>query len=308
MEHGSLPSKTKIDPRLPEFDVKKPDELDYAEPFGTYLADRSCISSSGVRRMMNSPYAFWYWSKHAEEEEDEADHFRIGKAAHLMVLENQKFREHYVVQPDFGAMQSPKNRAKRDEWRAELPAEAVVVTQKELDMLVKMTNNLLNHKTTANFFHNGKPEVTGRFTHPETGIRCRIRPDYFCYDSKGDLFIFDLKTTRVDSESLFKREMEQKRYYEQVAFYAHGMSLILKKQVAGIGVVGMSKSEEAGYPIWLEWVEDDSYDIAKAWNDEALRNLKRSLLTDKWPHQQTEGSMASMSPWRKSEAFPQFDY
>lgn len=307
MEHGILERKTRIDPRLPEMDSTKPDEIVYDEPFSTYLADRSCVSSSGLRKLIQSPYAFWWWSTHPPEDE-ETDYFRFGKAAHMMVLEPKRFRDSFIVQPDFGNMRTKQAQQDKKAWLASLPSDTVVLSEKELEMMVHMSENLLSHKVASNFFKNGKPEVVCRFTHKPTGIRCRTRLDYLCYDTGNDLFVFDLKTTRVDSESLFRREMESKGYYEQVSFYGSAVSQVLKKPVAGMACVGLSKSEEAGYPVWLEWIEDDSRDIANKWNDEALALLRRSLLTGKWPHQQSEGSMAQMSAWRKSEAFPVFDY
>lgn len=308
MEHGPSAKLKKLNPRLPEFDVKKPDELKYDESFESYLGDKTCISSSGLKTVMKSPLHF-LWSatdQVVDEEEEQPDHFRIGSAAHMLILETQKFRENFVVMPEFGPMQSPKNREKRDQWKKELPVGAVILSEKELDDLTNMVESLMSHPQASEFFKNGKPEVTGRFTHKETGIRCRIRPDYTSYTSDGGLYIFDIKTTRMDTKGLFANDAAKKRYDQQLAFYRDGMAQIVNREPQGVALVALEKKPP--YSVWVYWMTDEDLEVGRAWNDEALRNLKRAMTTGKWPGPQTSGEMLEMPAWRRSEAFPMFNW
>lgn len=306
-EHMIVNKLKKMNPGLPEFDVDKPDEIKYDEPFETYLSDRSCVSSSGLKKVMQSPrHYLWYSTETTDDEEEEPAHFRFGRAAHMMVLEPNKFRESFVVQPDFGPMQSKTNRAVRDNWRNSLPADALVLSEKELDDLTNMVESLTCHPQAANFFKNGKPEVTGRFTHKETGIRCRIRPDYISYTPEGGLYIFDIKTTKAENKALFASDAAKRKYDQQIAFYRDGMSQILGREPEAVAFVAMEKKPP--YSVWVYWVTDDDLEVGRAWNNEALRNLKKSLSTGQWPGPQSSGEMMEFPTWRRTESFPQFDW
>lgn len=307
MEHAETKNKQR-DVRLPEHDVDKPDELFYDEDFEKYLADRSCVSSSGVRKMMESPRHFLASVMESKEEDDadEPAHYRFGKAAHMMILEPAKFREYYVTQPDFGPMQSIKNREKRDAWKEGLPAGALVLTEKEIDMLTNMVNSLQMHPEASQFFKAGKPEVTGRFTHKKTGIRCRIRPDYISYNDQGELFIFDIKTTRTTTKGLFATDAAKKKYHCQLAYYADGMAQITGREPSAVALVAMEKVEP--YSVFVYWMDDEDLKKGRELNDFALANLKRSLTTGKWPGPQAHGEMMSLPMWAKDEMPAHFDY
>lgn len=307
MEHGVLKKLKNKNPRLPEFDVKKPDELRYDESFESYLSDKTCISSSGLKKILESPLHFlWSAVEQQEEDGDEPAHFRFGRAVHMAILEPGRFRESYIVQPDFGAMQSIKNREKRDAWKNGLPADATILKQNELDDLQNMIESLMAHPQAANFFRTGKPEVTGRFTHKETGIRCRIRPDYISYTPDGGLYIFDIKTTRMDNKALFASDAAKRKYHLQLAFYRYGMAQITGKPPEAVALVAMEKTPP--YSVWVYWLTDEDLDIGMAWNEEALRNLKRSMTTGKWPGPQSSGEMLELPSWSRTEPFPQFSW
>lgn len=317
MEHGQVINKLKNrNPRLPEFDVKKPDELTYDESFDSYLGDKTCVSSSGLKKILESPLHFLWQQTEPESSEDELEpaHFRIGRAAHMMVMEPAKFRDMHIVVPEFtgytkDGRESPNSKEAKDKkkaWLDKLPPGALFLTQKELEDLTGMVESLMSHPQASAFFKNGKPEVTGRFTHRPTGIRCRIRPDYISYTPDGGLYIFDIKTTRMDNKALFASDAAKRRYHLQLAFYRYGMAQIIGKQPEAVALVAMEKT--APYSTWVYWLTDDDLDVGMAWNEEALRNLKRSLTTGKWPGPQSSGEMLELPTWARTEALPQFNW
>ena len=287
-------------PRLPEINPGKPDELLYDLPFEEYLADNTCVSSSGLKKVAESPLHF-LWHISGEVPDEDTEPLRFGRAAHMMILEPEKFRELYVVQPDFGAMQSPKNKAIRDEWRAGLPADAVIVTQKDLDSLTYMVESLMSHPQASNFFKAGRPEVTGKFTDPTTGIRCRIRPDYLTQMSDGGLFLFDLKTTRMDTKGLFANDAAKRKYPMQLAFYRDGIAQITKKQLQAVALVAIEKNPP--YSCWVYWLTEEDLAVGSAWNKKQLLRLKDAIENDKWEPPQPEGEILNMPSWFRTESF-----
>ena len=194
MEHGSkihfLRGKDFYLPKI----INEPFENQLLEqiPFTDYLAKRDAISSSGLRKVLESPRHYLAWI--VGQDEEDTDYFRFGRAAHMMLLEPEEFKKRYIVMPDFGDMRSSKNRTNRDAWLAQQYDSTVVVTQKEQDELVGMANAIMDHDVASGIMKNCKTEMTGYFVDPETKILCKIRPDIIHQDDMG-LHIYDYKTT-----------------------------------------------------------------------------------------------------------------
>ncbi len=306
MEHGS-PFKW-VKPgslKLPLIDSPEPDELKHDEPFSIYLGDHTCVSSSKLKSILKSPRNYIAEIAGFGEEDEEKDHFRIGRAAHMMILEPKKFQQLYVVMPDLGPMQSKYNRAKRDGWIAEQAVDALILKQAELDQLMWMIDALMDHPEAHKLLANGKPEVTGRFTHRPTGIRCRIRPDYFTWID-NELFVSDIKTTRTDSPGLFSDQAGKLKYHLQLAFYFDGMEQITGHRPEGIALITMEK--HIPYNVSVYWLDDEDRETGTQWYRYALDVLKRCIQTNQWPAPQTHAQMLKFPSWTKNEPFPQFEW
>ena len=107
MEHGISrllrPDLTVLPKIIKETDKHPEPWIGYMES-DTYHGDKERISSSGVREILKSPRKFLQmWLEGDTDEDQEADHFRFGRAAHLFILEPEKFRQVYVVEPEFTA-------------------------------------------------------------------------------------------------------------------------------------------------------------------------------------------------------------
>ena len=128
--------------------------------------------------------------------------------------------------PDFGPMQSSKNRAIRDAWIAEVKAEnpdAVICTQEDRDDILGMMESIASHPDASALLREGIPEISGYYADPETGIACRIRPDFF---SKDLTVLTDLKTTSNVERWFFSKQIWEYGYYLSLAMYAFGASVI----------------------------------------------------------------------------------
>lgn len=246
-----------------------------------YHADRTRMSSSAIRKLLHSPRHFLTWWHGLEDEDDEPDHFRIGRAAHMFLLEPSKFREAYIIQPDFGAMQSPKNRASRDAWRKGLPAGSVVVTDDELYILVGIIEAVLEHPIASKMLENGKPECTIHWTDRDTGVMCKARPDYVVNDPDGNLHLIDFKTTKDIRPGLFSMDVLKHGYNVQLAFYHDGLTEALMRQPSTISIIPTEKKEPyetAVYPLSDRFFEEGQLDYKHA-----LALYKKCMTVGKWP-------------------------
>lgn len=153
------------------------------------------------------------------EEFKEQQHFRVGRIVHSAILEPDKFDSDYILMPDFGPMQSSKNREARDQWLASLPPGTSIVKQEEKDLAMAMREAVLRHKTARLVIEGGKPEVTLRWQDERTGLRCKARADWW-NEEMG--FAMDLKSTADASPMEFGRSAAKYGYHRQHCHYADG--------------------------------------------------------------------------------------
>lgn len=315
MEHSSFRWFKASPSQLPRVGSNEPDELIYDESFEKYLSDTTCMSSSGIRKILKSPQHFLAEIAGFLEEDDEPEkkHFTFGRAVHMMILEPAKFRELYIVAPEFVGMtkdgrpstQSKEAIDKKKAWYADLPPSAEVVTQTDLDTMLYMVDALLAHPQASGLLREGRPEVTGRFVHRTTGVRCRIRPDYLTI-AKDGIYISDIKTSRDPSASIFATDMARHRYHVQLSLYRDGIAQILGKQVEAVAFIAMEKTPP--YTVNVHWMNDEDLELGRMWYEHGLRTYKRCLELDQWPPSQINGSMINLPNWSKLEALPDFQF
>ena len=159
--------------------------------------------------------------KTPEQEFKERQHLRVGRIIHSAILEPDSFNDDYVLMPDFGPMQSSKNRETRDQWIASLPPGTSIVKQDEKDLALAMRDAVLRHKTARLVIEGGKPEVTLRWQDKRTGVRCKARADWW-HPEMG--FAMDLKSTDDASPITFGRSVANYGYHRQHCHYADGFS------------------------------------------------------------------------------------
>lgn len=306
MEHGPFKWVKPHSLKFPKINTGEPDELLEHESFDDYLKDTTCLSSSKMKMILKSPRHYVAdLAGHNVEEDDEKDHFRIGRAVHMAILEPAKFKELYVVMPDFGAMQSPKNRATRDEWKANQKPGSLIMKQEEMDHLYYMLDALIDHPEAAKLLKNGTPEVSGRFTHKDTGVRCKVRPDYFTWVG-NELFLSDIKTTKDASAGLFATDAARMKYHLQLALYHDGFHQITGSKPEAVALIAMEK--KLPYTVALYWVSEKDLAMGTQWYKFALMTFKKCIETNQWPGTQLHGQMLSFPKWTESEQFPEFDW
>jgi len=191
-----------------------------------YHADKTSVSSSGLKHLIKSPKHFKKLYLEAESKPDTTA-MRFGRIVHLALLEPNKFKEKVKAVPNFGDLRLSINREKKKEWLASLPEGVEFVSTEEYDDLLQIIDSVLENKYAANLIKGAVFECSGFFRDPETGLSCKIRPDIM----RLDLAVLpDVKTSAFPDKETFSREIWKYRYDLQIAHYMLGIECITGKR------------------------------------------------------------------------------
>lgn len=156
---------------------------------------------------------------------------RLGRLIHKALLEPTEFRELSIVQPDFGPMQSSKNRQARDEWVQSLPSGSIVLTNDELSFVNLAVSQAVEKKLSGPMAERfGATRVgdllSGCFTESaqiwkmnDGGAEdhlCKALLDAWCPNRR---FVLDVKTSASARPSAFARSIWDYSYDCQAAWY-----------------------------------------------------------------------------------------
>ena len=239
-----------------------------------YHADRTSISSSGLRALLNPgcPAQFKYDRDHPQAPKREFD---LGHAAHLLVLgEGPEIDvldfDNYLTKPAKLA-------------RAEAYEMGVVpLLRHEFEQVQAMATAVREHPDAgALLAMQGLAEQSIYWTDPATRVRCRVRPDWLVQHPQVTLVV-DLKTTTDASPDACSKAIESHSYHQQGALYIDGV------QAAGLAPEGarfiwIFVSKKAPHLVTVRELADQDQDIGRARNDRALRIYRECEQTGLWP-------------------------
>ncbi|WP_181011130.1 PD-(D/E)XK nuclease-like domain-containing protein [Streptomyces sp. SM13] len=240
-----------------------------------YHADKTSISSSGLRALLNPgcPAQFKYDRDHQQPPKREFD---LGNAVHTAVLGEG----HDIVEIDYPNYLKADARAARDEAYA---TGKVPLLPKEKAQVDAMEKAVREHPLAGPLFTPGTgiPERSIYWTDPETGVRCRVRPDWL-KQLPGTTLCVDLKTIKDAAPDTISRAIRDHNYHQQDPLYIDGI------EAAGLAPDGcrfifVFVSKIAPYLITVRELVDQDRDIGRARNQRALRIYAECESTGIWP-------------------------
>ncbi len=240
-----------------------------------YHADKSSISSSGLRALLNPgcPAQFKYDRDHPKPPKREFD---LGNAVHAEVLGEG----HDIVDVAFPNYLKGEARAVRD---AAYAAGKVPLLPKERDQVDAMAKAVREHPLAGPLFAPGSgiPERSIYWTDPATGVRCRVRPDWL-KQLPGTTLCVDLKTIKDAAPDTISRAIRDHNYHQQDPLYIDGI------EAAGLAPEGCRfifafVSKIPPYLITVRELTDQDRDIGRARNERALRLYADCVANDHWP-------------------------
>lgn len=192
-----------------------------------YAPELGLVSKSALGPLSKSPAHYRAW---LESPSEPTEALLFGRALHMAVLEPERFRETYVVEPHFGDLravagrttteQGRANKARKVEWLAE--HEGVErVTADWWESIVGISASIAQHPIASRILRDGQPELGARWTDEETGLECRCRPDYYVAPRE---MAADLKSTLDASPRGFAKACAKYNYHWQDALYRAGIA------------------------------------------------------------------------------------
>jgi hypothetical protein len=207
-----------------------PDGMHEGVPESVYHAKVPGVVSTGALKILaQTPSKYRYWLTH--EDKPATKPLSFGRACHMAILEPDVFDRTYLIEPDFGACrkddrtgtsseQAKENKKRRDGWR-EAHTGATLLESKDGQRTLAMIHAIAAHPVARGVLIGGVPEITGVWTCPETGLRCKLRGDYWVAD---DEMCADIKSSADASPGAWARSCATYRYNWQEAHYRRGFA------------------------------------------------------------------------------------
>lgn len=252
----------------------------------TNLFDGFSISSSGLRAVLRRPSEYWGFSPYNPKpfEKEEKASLEFGKAAHMLLLGEDGFKERYVLRPE----KYPDDKGGEKPWSGnanwcktwlanQKKAGRVVITETEIGHIRHIADALARKEPIRLGVLNGRIERSLFAKHGNIWIKAR--PDVVPNDS-GDFV--DLKTAAsVDDESLSK------------AIYSHGYHVqagllrMIVREVLGpeafssFTFVFVEKAPP--YDVRVLQLKDEDIDLGEQLARRGLATVERCLEEGVWP-------------------------
>lgn len=120
----------------------------------------------------------------------------------------------------------------RDEEYDRLFGEKIVLKADDADTIEGIRRSISRNSDCRMILAKGRAELSYFWTDPETGIPCRIRPDWIIQDIFGRIIgLADLKTTDDASKEGFRRSVEKYGYDLQAAFYVDAIKQLIGREL-----------------------------------------------------------------------------
>lgn len=188
----------------------------------------------------------------------------VGRAFHCLVLEPEKFDDLYRELPDFGPMQSSKNRARMQEWLDYQPKGRTFLRPGQMRLVRAMRESVMRHRTARLMVERGEREVVFRWIDEDTGLACKSKIDLW---DKELGFMLDLKSCMSAHPDEFSRTVTTYRYHVQAGMYADA-ARALDVPVSNFILVPVEKVE----PLFSA-----TYHVDSAAEERGFELLRRSL-------------------------------
>lgn len=174
------------------------------------------ISRSELFEIRKSPLHFKYMQ---DSQKEDTPSLLFGRALHKMILEPDSFDKEFAVAP----VCDRRTKAGREQYNAFLVEniDKDVICQDDYYIMLAMAD-VVNRHDLASKLLAGKHEQSFFWTDPDTGERCKVRPDCMTeYD--GQLYLVDYKTTDSCAGSDFERSVRKYGYDFQAGMYTEGV-------------------------------------------------------------------------------------
>ena len=203
------------------------------------------VSKSALDLIARFPLAYKYkYIDQKEEPKDETPAFRLGKAVHVAVLEQELFSQIYCTEEVIKGFENKRTKEYKENFERfqfENPNK-IILTMDEKKIIDGIMEQINLHPIARNLIKNGFAEQslfwkeTISVNEKEVDVMCKTRCDYI----RNDNFIIDLKT--IDNIMMAENSIADYRYYVQEAMLRIGANRVYGRNFKVIFLVVEKKA------------------------------------------------------------------
>lgn len=269
--------------------------IHYNIPMREYLA-LEYMSASALWQIQRSPaHARAYTEQFYEIGNDDSIATIVGTAAHTAVLEPEKFERRYLRGPDGNWT----NKAPKDEVAALRLANpgCVVLKPNKYDAVLAARAAIMSDPTARPLLDEATDvEVTIIWDDPETGIRCKARPDFLVPEWAT---IADLKSAENAGSHAFAKAIAKFGYHRKAAFYLEGMNAVGLDRYSEFAFVAFEK--ERPYAVAVYQLFPHDLERATQANHSLLRRWALCIEANEWPAYPSDVTYIDLPKWVDNE-------
>lgn len=197
-------------------------------PADEYHSDPAVVGHSALVSLLHSPKHYYADLQRGRKVTPAME---FGTALHTQVLEPERFAVEFVVKPKFD-LRTTVGKENSAAWDAENPGKTII-SEADKESIEGMFAALCERDDIALKIRNSYREKSFFWTDEDTGIECRIRPDLLIFDEiTGEIIgAADLKSAQNASKAKFAREIGDRGYDLQAAFYSDAISEALGRRI-----------------------------------------------------------------------------
>lgn len=227
----------------------------------------------------NTPAHFRYHMEHAEEEDPASPAMIFGSAIHKLVLEPESFSAEFSVLPSGIDRRTKAGKEQYGIFLEEANGKTII-TEDQYKTALEMSEALLMNEEVKEILckrEKAETEESYFWTDQQTGIRCKVRPDFLRHDLQ---MIFDYKTTESCNERDFRRSIRKYGYKLQVGMYVEGMEVCT---LPGWNFAFFAQEKTAPYLSRVFYLDSDYLNEAHDIFRRDIGILKKCYEFDIWP-------------------------
>lgn len=176
-----------------------------------------------------------------------------------------------------------RTKAAKEERDAAYTEGRIPLLTKEVEDIRAMHSVVWRDTLGARAFSGGKAEQSLVWRDEEFGIWCRLRPDYMPNNAAR---IFDYKTAADGSPAAFMKDIYNRGYHQQAAWYLDGYEAVTKQRPREFWFVVQEKT--APFLLSFYHMDELSLEIGRTLNRQAKGIFAWCLRNNRWPGYQPE--------------------
>lgn len=232
------------------------------------------ISRSGLMLMQKSPYHYWYERISGDAEaKKETPALVMGDLVHTLCLEPYLYKERFAVGPDL----KKTTKAGKEAW-ALFEKENLgksIIKPDELAKAERMASSFRSDAVCSSIISDAVFEQSIYFTHKETGIQCKSRPDVWSGPIVGDL-----KTTDNASSYVFAGSAAKYGYFLQAGMMKQALESLGEEMQA---FIFLCVEKDAPYAVGTYPISAEALEYGSNLFDELMLKLSVCLDSNHFP-------------------------